>query len=328
MGRKEDGKADLKAIRETDDGSYCRYDTYMKLSDYNHLRRMLGYSEVPLKKGEYLIHIKRRVLSETGDFSDKLTVEGEKEQLSFAGYYTESFSQDGHNGGDYVIVLPDENAGNLRPYYRELAVDLKGEAPAGLSDLLNQLATDGKNYGHLDMEAGDDEETEEKPVTNSCYGTDQIITYAAVNLVRDNLIPEVKYMLSSIVFPCFYMGLVFVCVALTVLSVQQLSDSSKYKFRYDVLRKIGLRNRNVGAVIGKQLFWYYLCPAVFAAGIAGIIAVFISKNFIFYTGVPTPVFWYFGISFLLFFGIYGLYFATTYLSFRRNVEHHGSSVTV
>ena len=30
--------------------------------------------------------------------------------------------------------------------------------------------------------------------------------------------------------------------------------------------------------------------------------------------------YYFGLSFLLFFGIYGLYFITTYVSFRRNVE--------
>ena len=74
---------------------------------------------------------------------------------------------------------------------------------------------------------------------NNCYGTDTIVTYNAVNLVRDNLIPEVKYMLSSIIFPAFYVGLVFLCVALTVLSVHQLSDSAKYKFRYGVLKKIG-----------------------------------------------------------------------------------------
>ena len=29
---------------------------------------------------------------------------------------------------------------------------------------------------------------------NSCSGSDTIVTYTAKNLVRDNLIPEVKYM--------------------------------------------------------------------------------------------------------------------------------------
>ena len=42
-------------------------------------------------------------------------------------------------------------------------------------------------------------------------------------------------MLSALIFPCFYIGLVFLCVALTVLSVHQLSDSAKYRFRYLVL---------------------------------------------------------------------------------------------
>ncbi len=316
---REDGKADLDKIKNTDDGSYCRYDTYMKLSDYNHLREMLGYGSVSLKTDEYAIHIKPRVLNETGDFSDKLAVKGENGTLSFAGYFTESFSQDGHNGGDYVIIMPDEDAGMLRPYYKELVADIKGRAPEGLGSSLDNIGRDGETYGYLDMDSETYEE-EPEPVTNSCYGSDQIITYVAVNLVRDNLIPEIKYMLSSIVFPCFYLGFVFVCVALTVLSVQQLSDSAKYKFRYDVLRKIGLRKREVFGVIGKQLFWYYLCPAVFAAGIAGIIAVFVSEKFIFYTGIGASVFQYFGISFLLFFGIYGLYFAATYLGFKRNVE--------
>lgn len=318
-GGRADGKADLAKIENTDDGSFCRYDTYMKLSDYNHLRKMLGYRNISLKADEYAIHIKPRVLKETGDFSDKLAVKGENGTLSFAGYFTESFSQDGHNGGDYVIVVPDEDAGMLRPYYKELVADIKGRAPEGLGSSLDNIERDGEAYGYLNMDS-EAYEKESEPVTNSCYGSDQIITYAAVNLVRDNLIPEIKYMLSSIVFPCFYLGFVFVCVALTVLSVQQLSDSAKYKFRYDVLRKIGLRKREVSRVIGKQLFWYYLCPAVFAAGIAGIIAVFISEKFIFYTGIGAPVFQYFGISFLLFFGIYGLYFAATYLGFKRNVE--------
>ncbi len=314
-GGREDGEADLKRIEETDDGTYCRYDTYMKLSDYNYLREMLGYGPVSLKEDEYAIHIKKRVLEEAGDFAGYLNVQGKSGKLAFSDYHTESFSQDGHNGGDYVVVVPDESAGDLRTYYTELAAEIKGEAPQGLMNRLDEFS-DGDVYGHLDMEDGE----EGKPLSNSCCGSDQIITYAAANLVRDNLVPEIKYMLSSIVFPCFYTGFVFVCVALTVLSVQQLSDSAKYKFRYDVLRKIGLTKSEVAGVVRRQLVGYYLCPAVFAAGIAGIIAVFISGKFIFYTGTEAPVFQYFGTSFLLFFGVYVLYFFTTYLSFQRNVE--------
>lgn len=309
----EDGMPDLEKIEASDDNIYCRRDTYMKLSDYNHLRAMLGYKEIALGEEEYTIHIKKRVYEETGDFSDALAVEGERGRLSFAGYHTEPFSQDGHNGGDYVIVVPDTAAELMKPYYSELAAGLESEAPTGLSKLLDDISGDSGEddlYDYLDDNGNG----------NSCCGSDQIIVFAVENIVRDNLIPEVRYMLSSIIFPCFYMGLVFVCVALTVLSVQQLSDSAKYKFRYGVLHKIGLGRREIIGVIGKQLFGYYLCPVLLASLISGIIALYISKKFIFYIGIPTPVFQYFGIAFLLFFGIYTLYFIATFTGFKRNVE--------
>ncbi len=314
-----EGEPDVKKLAGRDDGCYCEFDTYMQLSDYNRLREMLGYERISLGENEYAIHIKKRVLGETGDFSEHLRVKGKSGELIFSGYYSETFSQDGHNGGDYVIVVPD-GACALTPYYSELAVDIEREAPAGLGERLDEL--DKKDvYSYLDWsDSEEDEEDVASGPNNSCCGSDTIITYAAVNLVRDNLIPEVKYMLSSIVFPCFYIGLVFVCVALTVLSVQQLSDSAKYKFRYGVLGKMGLSRREVAGVIRRQLIAYYLCPAAFAAAVAGIIALFISRKFIFYTGVETEVFQYFGMSFLLFCGVYALYFVTTYVEFRQNVE--------
>lgn len=316
-----DGRPDKMALAERADGCYCEFDTYMLLSDYNHLREMLGYGKITLKENEYAIHIKKRVFKETGDFSEHLNISGKAGKLKFSECYTEAFSQDGHNGGDYVIVVPD-SACELTPYYGELAADIRGQAPDGLGDRLDGLNKKDA-YSALDWEEDGEEESggdESSGPNNSCCGSDAIISYAAVNLVRDNAIPEVKYMLSSIVLPCFYIGLVFVCVALTVLSVQQLSDSARYRFRYGVLSKMGLSKREVSGIIQKQLMAYYLCPALFAAAIAGLIGLFISRKFIFYTGVETEVFQYFGMSFLLFCGVYALYFVTTYVEFRQNVE--------
>ena len=307
--RKKDGSPDSKKIeKDSSDGAfYCRYDTYMKLSDYNHLRSMLGYQEVPLREGEYLIHIKERIRDEAETMKDEITIEGDEGELVFAGYYTEPFSQDGHNGGDYVIVVPDAALASLTPYYAELAVDIKGEAPADLGKKLDSLT------GPEDWE--DDELT-----GNHCCGSDTIVVMAVTNMVRDNLIPEMKYTLSAVIFPCFYIGLVFLCVALTVLSVHQLSDSAKYRFRYSVLGKLGMNRREIGMVILKQLVCYYLCPVFLACAIGGSVSVFMSGKFIFYTVIHSAVIYYFGLTFLLFFGVYTLYFITTYVSFRRNVD--------
>ena len=90
MYLKKDGSPDLKKLEKdlADGGFYCRYDTYMKVSDYNDLRRMLGLSEVQLKKHEYIIHIKERIRKEVESMTDDIAIEGEEGELKFAGYYT------------------------------------------------------------------------------------------------------------------------------------------------------------------------------------------------------------------------------------------------
>ena len=310
--RREDGTPDEKKIRKgSDDDAYCRYDTYMGLSDYNHLRKMLGYSTETLGKNEYILQMKQRVYKETGDFTDDVKLQDRGETLTCRKICTESFSQDGHNGGDYIIVVPDERIQQMTPYYSELAVSVKKKVPDNLQNKLDDLSDKHDYAGHTYMEEDDD---------NVCYGTDTIVTYAAVNLVRENASAEVRYMMSCITFPCMYIGLVFLCIALTVLSVQQLSDSAKYRFRYQVLSKIGLGRREIQQTVFRQLSGYYLCPASLSAVISGIIAVYMGAGFTFYTGVSTPVLQYFAISFALFFGVYVVYFGATYVGFIRNIE--------
>ena len=323
--RNADGTPDWKKISKNEELAYCNYDTYMGLSDYNRLRTMIGLSEVQLKEDQYAIHIKDRVLNQTGDFSGQINIQSTDGALSFAGYHTEGFSQNGHNGGDYIIIVPDAVLAQMHPYYAELVADIKGEAPADLEKRLDDLEKDPDKIsvqGHAMTEA-DSDDWDGEALGNSCSGSDTIVTYTAKNLVRDNLIPEVKYMLSSLMFPLFYIGLVFLCVALTVLSVQQLSDSVKYKFRYRVLFQLGYSRREIRRMILKQLAGYYLCPACVSLAISGLVCVYTGGKFDFYTGVRAAPATYFLISSVLFFGIYLVYFIITYIGFCRNVEEWG-----
>lgn len=315
MYQKKDGSPDERKIEKMleEEGVYCTYDTYMGVTAYNELRSMLGYGRVEINDGEYLVHIKPRLYEEVKEIGKALKIadaSGEG-RLSCVGVYGEPFSQDGHNGGDYVVVVPDQVLERMTPYYAELAADIEGEAPQGLNKKLDELTSKEKDYaGHVRPNLQG----------NSCCGSDNIITYAAVNMVRDNLIPEVKFMLASLIIPLFYIGLVFVCVAVTVLSVQQLSDSAKYKFRYDVLAKLGLQRAQIHQMIRKQLGAYYLCPAVLAIIISGKMILSMSKAFVIMTGVPVASASFFIKSIVLFFGIYAVYYVVTYIGFVRNVD--------
>ena len=46
---------------------YYKYDTYIKLSDYNYLLKMIGEKEITLNKDEYVLQIKRRLEPELSD---------------------------------------------------------------------------------------------------------------------------------------------------------------------------------------------------------------------------------------------------------------------
>lgn len=315
MYQKKDGSADMEKIENflhsEERWAYCMYDTYMGLSDYNHLRNMLGYRQVSLASGEYLVHMKSRLRKVAANIGDDLEIADAsgKAYLTCAGIYDEPFSQDGHNGGDYILVVPDEVLGRMEPYYCELAVDIEGTAPAGLKAKLNACGFDFN-----------EEFDDTKFKGNDGSGSDNILSFTGNKQVRDNTIPESKYMLASVIIPLLYIGLIFLCVAVTVLSVQQLSDSAKYKFRYDVLAKLGLGNAQIRGLIIKQLVAYYLCPAVFAMVISGKMILFMSRLFVLSTGIPLPPGAFFGKSVALFFGIYLLYFTVTYIGFKRNVE--------
>ena len=126
------------------------------------------------------------------------------------------------------------------------------------------------------------------------YGTDQMIVMVADLFVRDVDASDMKFVVTSVTFPLEYIALIFVFAALTVLAVQQLSDSSKYRFRYEVLRKLGMRKKEVDRVIFRQLSLYYLVPAAAAVAISSVIAVYAGNQFVRYTAAEGGGLYYFG----------------------------------
>ena len=102
MYQRKDGSPDERKIEKMlkEEGVYCIYDTYMGITDYNELRSMLGYEQVTITGGEYLLHIKPRLYEEVKAIGKDLQITdaGGAGKLSCAGVYREPFSQDGQIG--------------------------------------------------------------------------------------------------------------------------------------------------------------------------------------------------------------------------------------
>lgn len=284
--------------------AYYDYDVYLGISDYNHLREMMGLTPVSLKDDQYLIHMANRVWREIENKSDRLQ-NSLHTGLTLAGVYTEGFAQNGHNGTDYLLVVPDWKRAEMKPYFSLMAVMADGNVPESLSEDLYELA--GKTRGYDEL------------ADYLKIGSEELFLMPATIQVKSREVLELKFLMSTLSFPLFYIGLVFLLVAFTILSVRQMSDSHKYQFRYRILYLLGMRRKKINGVVAKQMFLYYLCPVLAAAVTSAAFVLFVGKQFVVYTGIQTAGGLYFCASCGGFLGMYVLYFGLTYVQCRRDV---------
>ena len=100
--------------------------------------------------------------------------------------------------------------------------------------------------------------------------------------------------------------------------MQQLSEASKYRFRYNILSKLGVTDGKIGKIILKQLLLYFGIPLLLPVPLSLFISGCI-KNILLEIITPS-IFWSSMATGLgLFFIIYLLYFAATYIGYRRSI---------
>lgn len=284
--------------------AYYDYDVYMGVTDYNRLREMLGLEKVVLHDNQYLIHMPNRVYQEIRDKDDR-PENSLHTGLTLAGIQTEGFAQNGHNGADYLLIVPDQALAGMKKYFSLMAVMAKGDVPESLSERLYELA--GKTRGYDEL------------ADFIRIGSEELFLMPASIQVKSREVLELKFLMSTLSFPLFYIGLVFLCVSFTVLSVQQISDSHKYKFRYEILYQLGVGKRQIEKLLAKQMFFYYLCPVILAAAVSAALVLYVGLQFVAHTGIHTAGGLYFGASCGGFLGVYVLYFGLAYVQCRREV---------
>lgn len=259
---------------------YRDYDTYMALSDYNTLRTILGYETVEFHDDEYLLHIKSRLLRGMEPKMLQKSIEIAGQPLQFAGTKSEDFSLNGMNGSDYVLVVPDEAVAQMMPYYTVLTLDTKGETPVGLQQKLEE------EYYHSRGLLTEDEANEKSEELYDQDASEEEIR--AMEEQADSLIGASG-------------------------SDQILSVGT-----YDVMVKRDIEEQML-SIISSVTFPLAYISLIFMI-LEGAIGIYAGDRFVFYTGAQSNALYYYGITVLVFCGVYLLYFAATYLGFKRNVE--------
>ncbi len=221
--------------------SYYGYDPLMAYSDYAALRRMLGYSDVPLEPGHYIIHCMAYLGDLMEDYNQVVSVSGTC--LSPESVHTEHFAQklwDG-NGRGFLLVVPDECLVS-----RPVSHTIYG---AMTSVPLTQAQDDRLQEIHENQRGGS-------------AGLAHFSSGDCTLMSKTSLAREYAATSACTIFPLYYLALILTMAAATILTVQQLSESIRYRQQFTLLRKLGMDRLEMAQTLRKQLALYYCLPAL------------------------------------------------------------------
>ncbi len=279
------------------------YDPVIAYSDYQVLREIQGYEPVFLEKDSYLISSLGNIKECIG--SQKIPLEIGGKMLTMQECRLENFAQNGINGFYYFLVVPDDIAKELSASERVLAVDTVRE-------------TTEQDYENLDQ-------VRNKIPERSVYTDENGETHESVILKSDAWIEvkgktlNEKYSFFTVFsFALFYLSLIFSCVVATILVVQQLSEASRYKFRYRVLSNLGMTKSRMERLIFKQLVFYFGAPLILPVFLSAFITFCVNELCRMFVGMALFLPSVLG-ALGLFLLVYLLYFAAAYISYRKNV---------
>lgn len=278
------------------EGGVMRYidvDCFLRVSDYNKLLKMRGLEPINLKDDEFFIHEYRDISQSVEKYlknNDTLKINGKT--LKSSGSTDKNFASCWGSGMSYFIIVPDDVVENMKVIDRFIAINTEEETT---KDFYENMCRDvGKNI-------------DENDYAKYCIG------------VKGHIIAENKSVLVIIAFILLYVAFIFTAIVATILAIQALSDSTKYKYHYSILSKLGVDKNQLYKTIRKQLSIFFLFPVIYPIIIN--ISAISSINQLFGPVMSSDYAYVYSIlySFAIFLVIYLIYFVATYFGYKKNI---------
>lgn len=286
-------------VLEQIDDTWRESDLVISLSSYNKLLEMREMDTVSLDSNEYLLHGNR-------EYEDTLEIDNIKDitlsngvNLHLKEFRTEGYTSSWAYGYGYIIVVPDDAVAGLSVGESHLIIDTKEDTTEELASKLIAFASpdfcEENEYGY-----------------QVCYSLSNIVVRGQEEANNNGFMT-----ITSFVF--YYVAFIFTAVVGTILAIQSLSDSTKYKYRYTVLRKLGVQDKQLFKTVRKQLLLFFLFPLVYPIIVS--ICTITSLNDLFKLILENDMVYlvYFFSNLILFLMIYAIYFMATYFGFKKNI---------
>ena len=273
------------------------------LSDYNAIREMLGYAPISLADGEFTTQWKTIATEEERDSflreHSQVRTDAGTLTLSAQPFYVDSIGGTAYNSyTDVLYIFPDSVCAQLLPVMR------------------NRYITTEEAISYNDARELEQVFTEQYPEL-----ADTGVSYSIrLSTLQVNSTKAGNFVLQAAML---YGAVVLMVICLTVLSLQQLLDAGQYRYRFSVLRKLGVEEGHIGRLVLRQLGVWFGLPVIVAIGVSTIVIVYflqtISAEISAYIGIGTLLLQIGTMVSILLLLLAG-YFVSTWILFRRSIE--------
>ena len=292
--------------KKTDFHNRIKYDfpvVAISLSDYNAIRKMLGYEQISLGENEFVTQWKTVATEEERNSfiaeHTSVVTDGGTLNISGQSYFEEAMGETLYNSyTDVLYIFPDKICEELLPVMKNRYITTTKNIPYENAKELERLFT--AKYP-------------EQAESGVAYGV-RFSTLQTNSAIANNFILHTGMI---------YGAVVLMVICLTVLSLQQLLDAGRYKYRFSVLRKLGVEEQHINKLILEQLSVWFGLPIIAAIMVAVVVIGYFIRT------ISAEISAYIGFTALMLqigvtVGILGIlllcYFISTWVIFRRSVN--------
>lgn len=279
----------------------------LSLSDYNHLRRILGFEKVELKPDRFMVHcdtwnyvdsIKKAITDEPS-----ITLAGTSLLVSDQAICIEPMEQYQMAGTKgYVLVVPDAVASQLSGDKIRLVMKLENGGFPELKQEIRGFLNNSKAWSPQLQEGKKLPERVTIGVTVKAWGVENSLTG-----------------FTAISFCSLYLSIIFMILSCTVLAFEQLSALDYNQRSYQMLDKIGVDKKTQRRLIQKEIASFFFIPAVVPAITTVLLMIELDRLFGKSILQEHLIPMYGVITLLLFACLYMIYYWATCFIFKRSV---------
>lgn len=230
----------------------------ISLSDYNALRDMLGYEAITLQENEFTTQWQTIATEDERqaflNTHQEITTDAGKLMLAEQYSYEEPMGETLYNSyTDVLYVFPDSVCQKLLSVMRNRYIQTAEEISFADAGALEHYFT--ATYPEL---------------------TERGVSYAIrLNTLQVNKTKASNFILQATML---YGAVVLVVICLTILSLQQLLDAGKYKYRFGVLRKLGTEESDIKKLMRKQLRVWFGLPITVAVIVSFVVVAYFIQS--------------------------------------------------